>query len=73
MPRNHWLSTTCLTKPGIRSRARAADAFNDAVGSYERMVRPSGDRLVKLSGGGAEKDLVEVPPLDANLRLTSGS
>ncbi len=53
--------------------ARAADAFNDAVGSYERMVRPSGDRLVKLSGGGAEKDLVEVPPLDANLRLTSGS
>ncbi len=53
--------------------ARAADAFNDAVGSYERMVRPSGDRLVKLSGGGAEKELVEVPPLDANLRLTSGS
>jgi len=53
--------------------ARAADAFNDAVGSYERMVRPSGDRLVKLSGGGAEKELVEVAPLDANLRLTPGS
>ena len=30
--------------------AKANDAFNDAVGSYERMVRPSGERLQKLGG-----------------------
>jgi DNA recombination protein RmuC len=48
---------------------RANIAFNDAVGSYDRMVRPSGDRLLKLRGEGNGKELVEIPGLDATLRL----
>ena len=48
---------------------RATGSFNDAVGSYDRMVRPSGEKLLKLGGGAAVKDLPEIPPLDATLRL----
>jgi DNA recombination protein RmuC len=47
---------------------KANAAFNDAVGSYDRMVRPSGERLLKL-GGNSAKPLVEIDPLDLNLRL----
>ncbi len=47
----------------------AATAFNDAVGSYDRMVRPSGERLLKL-GGGLNGDLLpEYEPLETTLRL----
>ena len=49
--------------------AKANEAFNDAVGSYERSVRPSGERLQKLGGGVSGKELADVPPLDATLRL----
>jgi len=48
---------------------RANNAFNDAVGSYERMVRPSGERLEKLGGGASGKSIPEVQPLDTSLRL----
>ncbi len=48
---------------------RANTAFNDAVGSYERMVRPSGEKLLKLGGGMGTKNLADVQPLDATLRL----
>jgi DNA recombination protein RmuC len=48
---------------------RATGSFNDAVGSYERMVRPSGEKLLKLGGGAAVKDLPAIAPLDATLRL----
>ena len=48
---------------------RATGAFNDAVGSYDRMVRPSGEKLLKLGGGAAVKELPEIAPLDATLRL----
>ena len=44
-------------------------AFNDAVGSYERMVRPGGERLMKLGGSAPGKELAEVAPLDTTLRL----
>jgi len=47
---------------------RAANAYNDAVGSYERMVRPSGDRLEKLGGGVDGKEMVDVLPLEKTLR-----
>ena len=47
---------------------KANAAFNDAVGSYERMVRPSGERLLKLGGMDAGKELAEVPPLETSLR-----
>jgi DNA recombination protein RmuC len=49
--------------------ADANKAFDAAVGSYDRMVRPAGERLTKLSGGISGKELTEVQPLDATLRL----
>lgn len=48
---------------------RANSAFNDAVGSYERMVRPSGERVQKLGGGASGKELADIQPVDASLRL----
>lgn len=48
---------------------KANNAFNDAVGSYERMVRPSGEKLQKLGGGTTGKELADVPLLNASLRL----
>jgi DNA recombination protein RmuC len=48
---------------------RANKAYNDAVGSFERMVRPSGERLVKLGANSSAKQLAKVEELDPNLRL----
>jgi DNA recombination protein RmuC len=47
----------------------AGKAFNQAVGSYESRVRPAGEKMQKLSGGSAPKDLPALPLLDATLRL----
>jgi DNA recombination protein RmuC len=44
-------------------------AFNQAVGSYESRIKPSGEKLQKLGGGTGGKELAELPPLDATLRL----
>lgn len=49
--------------------ARAGEAFNDAVGSYERMVRPSGERLVRLGLDTAGKDMAEIATVETALRL----
>ncbi len=51
---------------------RANAAYNDAVGSYERMVRPSGEKLSKLSGGTSGKELADIAPMGATLRLPPG-
>ncbi len=48
---------------------KAGNAFNDAVGSYERMVRPAGERLAELGGGTTGKELPDVRPLDHALSL----
>ena len=48
---------------------KANGAFNDAVGSYERMVKPSGERIQKLGGANSPKELADLQPLDATLRL----
>jgi DNA recombination protein RmuC len=48
---------------------KANVAFNDAVGSYERMVRPSGERLTNLGGSAAGKELADVQPVQAMFRL----
>jgi DNA recombination protein RmuC len=48
---------------------KANNAYNDAVGSYERMVRPSGEKILKLGGGTGGKELADVKPLDSTLRL----
>lgn len=49
---------------------KANEAFNGAVGSYERMVRPAGDRIQKLRGAETTgKELADVLPLETTLRL----
>jgi DNA recombination protein RmuC len=54
----------------IRDGLRTANAAYDAaVGSYERMVRPSGERLLKISGNAGGKGMPEIQALDATLRL----
>lgn len=50
---------------------RANAAFNDAVGSYERMIRPSGERLLKLGADAGGKELADVKPLEGTLRVPS--
>ena len=48
---------------------RANRAYDAAVGSYERSVRPSGERLQRLGGLGSERELPPVAPLETALRL----
>ena len=47
---------------------RATTAYNDAVGSYERMVRPSGERLLKLGVSTGSRDLAAIEPEATALR-----
>src|ERR1051325_6472762 len=49
---------------------RANSAFNDAAASFQTRVRPAGERLAELGGGATGKELADVQPLDATLRLT---
>jgi DNA recombination protein RmuC len=51
---------------------KANNAYNEAVGSYERSVRPSGERVLKL-GAMNGKELADVKPLETNLRLPMGT
>ena len=54
----------------IRGGLDAANkAFNNAVGSYEARVKPSGEKIQKLGGAAPGKELASLPPLDATLRL----
>jgi DNA recombination protein RmuC len=54
----------------IRAGLDAANkAFNQAVGSYESRIRPAGEKLQKLGGAASGKELADVQPLDATLRL----
>jgi len=54
---------------GIRDGLeKAGKAFDNALGSYERRVRPSGEKLIKLAGGQAEAELPEIKPADTVLR-----
>ncbi len=48
---------------------RATAAFNDAIGSYERMVRPSGEKLLKLGAGVTGREFAVIEPLNPELRL----
>jgi len=54
----------------IRSGLTSANkAYNDAVGSYERRVRPSGNRLSELGFSAKNKALAEIDPVDTTLRI----
>ena len=48
--------------------AGAVSGFNSAVGSYERMVRPSADRLRSLAGVGRLSELPALEPVEEDLR-----
>jgi DNA recombination protein RmuC len=51
---------------------RANTAFNDAASSFQTRVRPAGERLAELGGSMTSKELADLQPLDANLRLPPG-
>ena len=51
---------------------RANGAFNDAAASFQSRIRPAGERLAELGGGVQGKELADVQPLDATLRLPPG-
>jgi DNA recombination protein RmuC len=54
----------------IRSGLDTANrAFNQAVGSYEARIKPAGEKMQKLGGTPSTKELPDLPPLDATLRL----
>lgn len=54
----------------IRAGLQKANcAFNDAVGSYERSVRPSGERLASLGAGLPNRELPGIEPVSDALRL----
>ncbi|MBM4370681.1 MAG: DNA recombination protein RmuC [Deltaproteobacteria bacterium] len=56
-------------RDGLR---KAGDAFNAAVGSYERRIRPSGERLARLGIATGGRSLSEIEPVETELRLPSG-
>jgi len=49
--------------------AKANDAFNKAANSYQSRVRPAGEKLQELGGAAPEKELADLQPLAATLRL----
>lgn len=56
----------------IRSGLDMANrAFNQAVGSYESRVKPSGEKLQRLGGPTGDKGLAELSLLDTPLRSSS--
>jgi DNA recombination protein RmuC len=48
---------------------RANQAFNELVGSYERSVRPSGERLIQLGATQGNKQLARVSRIETTLSL----
>lgn len=48
--------------------AKAGEAYNDAVGSYDRSVRPQGDRLLKLGSRAGGKELAKAKVLELKIR-----
>ena len=52
---------------------KANDAFNKAANSYQSRVRPAGEKLKELGGAAPEKDLAELPLVEATLRLPPAS
>jgi len=48
--------------------AKASEAYDDAVGSYDRSVRPQGERLLKMGTGAGGKELAEAKVLNLKMR-----
>jgi len=47
---------------------RASKAYNDAVGSWQSRVLPSGRRVAELGGAGREGEVAELEPVEVALR-----
>lgn len=56
-----------------KALAAASESYNEAVGSYERRVRPVGERLVRLSAKSEDQALPEIPALAIPLRSEPAS
>jgi DNA recombination protein RmuC len=52
--------------------SKANEAFNRAASSYQSRIRPAGEKLTELGGTAPEKELEDIQPLDATLRLPPG-
>ncbi len=52
-----------------RALRGATDAYNDAAGSYDRRVRPTGERLLELKVDDSGKELPVIESIDERLRL----
>jgi DNA recombination protein RmuC len=52
---------------------KAGEAFNKSVGSYDKMVRPAGQKIQKLRAAVGEKELADVKALDTTLRLPASN
>jgi DNA recombination protein RmuC len=48
----------------------ATKAYNQAVGSYEARIRPTGEKLQRLGGASSAKTLPETAPIDSQLRTS---
>ena len=55
------------------SLERATGAYNEAVGSYFKRVRPKGEQLVGLGIETSGKQLPEIAPLEVSLRSVAGN
>jgi DNA recombination protein RmuC len=53
--------------------AKANDAFNKAAASYQSRIRPAGEKLAQLGGTSLGKELADIQPTDATLRLPPSS
>lgn len=52
---------------------KATNAYNDAVGSFDRSVRPSGERVLKLGVDSGGKNLAEPVLISEALRIMPGA
>ena len=48
---------------------KANQAYNDSVGSYDRMVRPAGEKVARLGAGTTGSNLADLTPIAEDLRL----
>jgi DNA recombination protein RmuC len=53
--------------------AAASNAYNDAVGSFERSVRPQGARVLELGVNSSGKELPGIDPVPEGLRIAPAS
>jgi len=51
----------------------ASESLDAAIGSYETRIRPQGERIRELGGAASRDELVEIAPVNANIRRLENS